>query len=90
MRVGRSCDADTVVSNIERLVSERGAPEHLRMDNGPELVAWALRDCWTRCCLLARAARMPPIWRSTCGGFASRTCIRCRRRSRRSIASATI
>ncbi len=37
MRVGRSCDADTVVSVIEHLVAERGAPEHLRMDNGPEL-----------------------------------------------------
>ncbi len=47
MRVGRSCDADTVVSVIERLVAERGAPEHLRMDNGPELLAWALRD-WCR------------------------------------------
>ena len=29
------------------LVAERGAPEHLRMDNGPELIAWALRD-WCR------------------------------------------
>jgi transposase InsO family protein len=47
MRVGRSCDADAVVAVIEALVAERGAPEHLRMDNGPELVAWALRD-WCR------------------------------------------
>ena len=47
MRVGRSCDAETVVSVIERLIAERGAPEHLRMDNGPELLAWALRD-WCR------------------------------------------
>ena len=30
-----------------RLVAERGAPGHLRMDNGPELIAWALRD-WCR------------------------------------------
>ena len=35
MRVGRSCDADTVVSVIERIV-ERRAPEHLRMDIHPE------------------------------------------------------
>jgi len=47
MRVGRSCDADQVVGVIEDLVAERGAPAHLRMDNGPELIAWALRD-WCR------------------------------------------
>ena len=47
MRVGRSCDADQVVAVIESLVSDRGAPGHLRMDNGPELIAWALRD-WCR------------------------------------------
>jgi putative transposase len=47
MRVGRSCDADQLVAVIEGLVSERGAPGYLRMDNGPELIAWALRD-WCR------------------------------------------
>ncbi len=47
MRVGRTCNADEVVAVIEALVAERGAPGHLRMDNGPELVAWALRD-WCR------------------------------------------
>jgi putative transposase len=47
MRVGRTCTADDVVGEIERLVAERGAPTHLRMDNGPELVAWALQE-WCR------------------------------------------
>ncbi len=47
MDVARSMGADQVVEVIERLVTERGAPLHLRMDNGPELVAWALRD-WCR------------------------------------------
>lgn len=47
MEVNRSMTADQLVSVIERLVAERGAPEHLRMDNGPELLAWALRD-WCR------------------------------------------
>ena len=47
MRVGRTCCADEVVAVIEGLVVARGAPGHLRMDNGPELVAWALRD-WCR------------------------------------------
>ncbi len=47
MRVGRTCTADDVVATIEALVAERGAPAHLRMDNGPEMIAWALRD-WCR------------------------------------------
>ena len=47
MDVDRSMGADQVVSCIERLVGERGAPGYLRMDNGPELIAWTLRD-WCR------------------------------------------
>ena len=42
-----SIDADGVVATIERLVAARGSPAHLRMDNGPELTAEALRD-WCR------------------------------------------
>ena len=38
--------ADGVVA-VERLVAQRGAPAHLRMDNGPELASVALRD-WCR------------------------------------------
>ena len=44
MHVDRSIDADTVVALLEGLVAERGAPEHLRMDNGPEMTAHALVD----------------------------------------------
>ncbi len=47
MEVNRPRGADDLVSVIERLVAERGAPEFLRMDNGSELAAWALRD-WCR------------------------------------------
>jgi len=47
MEVGRSMGADGVVACLERLVTQRGAPKHLRMDNGPALIAWALRD-WCR------------------------------------------
>jgi putative transposase len=50
MMVERSIDAETVVTTLERLCGERGAPELLRMDNGPEMTAHALRD-W---CLLAK------------------------------------
>jgi hypothetical protein len=43
MLVARGIDADMVVATLDRLVAERGAPEHLRMDNGPEMTAHALR-----------------------------------------------
>ena len=42
MLVARSIDTDMVVATLERLVAERGAPELLRMDNGPEMTAHAL------------------------------------------------
>jgi putative transposase len=44
MLVARSIDADTVVATLERLCGERGAPELLRMDNGPEMTAHTLQD----------------------------------------------
>jgi putative transposase len=47
MRVARTCTADDLVEVLSALVVVRGAPEHVRMDNGPELLAWALRD-WCR------------------------------------------
>ena len=47
IHAARSIDADSVVATIEQLVASRGAPAHLRMDNGPELTAAALRD-WCR------------------------------------------
>jgi len=47
MRVGRSCDADQVVTELERIVADRGAPGYLRCDNGPEFIAAALQD-WCR------------------------------------------
>ncbi len=45
--VARSSTADDLVEISERLVAERGAPTYVRMDNGPELTAWALRE-WCR------------------------------------------
>jgi putative transposase len=45
--VARSCDADGVLSVLDRLACEHGAPEFLRMDNGPEMIAAALKD-WCR------------------------------------------
>jgi putative transposase len=50
MLAERSIDADRTVEVLERLCGERGAPEYLRMDNGPEMTAHALSD-W---CVLSR------------------------------------
>ncbi len=47
MDVDRSITADQVVDTIEELTRQRGVPGYLRMDNGPEMCAWALRD-WCR------------------------------------------
>ena len=43
-RIGRSCTSEDLVQVLEDLVLDRGAPGHIRCDNGPELIAWALRD----------------------------------------------
>jgi len=45
--VRRSITADDTVEVLDRLAARRGTPEFLRMDNGPELTANALRD-WCR------------------------------------------
>ncbi len=47
MLVARSIDAETVVGSLQRLCGERGSPELLRCDNGPEMTAHALRDWCT-------------------------------------------
>jgi transposase InsO family protein len=47
MRVGRRCTADDLVDELDRLVAIYGPPSGLRCDNGPELIAWTLRD-WCR------------------------------------------
>ena len=47
MDVDRSITGDDVVACLDRLVAQRGTPGFIRMDNGPELIAWVLRD-WCR------------------------------------------
>ena len=44
IRVARTCTGDDLVEELAQLVAQRGAPTYLRADNGPELIAWALRD----------------------------------------------
>ena len=49
IEVGRSFRSERVCSVLEALISVRGAPGALRMDNGPEFVALALRGlCYRR------------------------------------------
>jgi transposase InsO family protein len=47
MHVGRSITAEQTVTVLQALVAERGCPENVRCDNGPELTAHALRDWCT-------------------------------------------
>ena len=47
IEVGKSFRSERVCEVLERLIQERGTPEALRMDNGPEFVALALRGL---CC----------------------------------------
>ena len=47
IEVARNIDADGVVSCLERIAAERGAPMYLRFDNGPEFIANAVAD-WCR------------------------------------------
>lgn len=42
--VGGSIRSGRVIEVLARLVAARGAPAHLRSDNGPEFIAQALRD----------------------------------------------
>ncbi len=47
MRVGRGCTAEELITELEVLVAAYGPPSFLRADNGPELIADALRE-WCR------------------------------------------
>jgi putative transposase len=44
MHTARSITADQTVAVFEQLVATRGAPTHIRCDNGPEMTAHALID----------------------------------------------
>jgi putative transposase len=45
--VDRSIDADKVVVTLDKIAGVRGAPAHVRFDNGPEFIARAVAD-WCR------------------------------------------
>ena len=45
--VDRSIDAEGVISALDGIVAERGAPVYIRMDNGYEFISHAL-ECWAK------------------------------------------
>jgi transposase InsO family protein len=48
LEVRRSVTAEVVQGELMRLFRERGVPEHIRSDNGPEFIERALRDWLVR------------------------------------------
>jgi putative transposase len=44
IEVARSIDADRLVATLDRLIARRPPPAFIRMDNGPEMTANAIRD----------------------------------------------
>ena len=48
MLVGRSLGAKEVIGALAKAASQRGMPEHLRSDNGPEFIAEAVRRWLTQ------------------------------------------
>ena len=43
IRVERSIDSHKVIETLDRLVAQRGVPDHIRSDNGPEFIAEAVQ-----------------------------------------------
>jgi putative transposase len=48
IRVERRLTADEVIETLAQLFAQRGAPEYVRSDNGPELIAQALQSWLAR------------------------------------------
>jgi putative transposase len=48
LEVEHSITADDVIATLERLIEQRGPPEFIRSDNGPEFVAQKLKE-WIKC-----------------------------------------
>ena len=43
IRVGRRLNSRDVIDTLAEVMVQRGVPEHIRSDNGPEFIAWRLR-----------------------------------------------
>ncbi len=51
IEVARSFTARDVIMTLQYLLAVRGAPEHLRSDNGPEFVAKEIQEWLGRACV---------------------------------------
>ena len=51
IEVARSFTARDVIMTLQYLFAVRGAPEHLRSDNGPEFVAKEIQEWLARACV---------------------------------------
>jgi transposase InsO family protein len=48
LEVGYQMTSEGVIDCVAKLIAERGAPKHIRSDNGPEFIANALRDWFSK------------------------------------------
>ncbi len=44
LRAGWSMRSQDVISNLEEAIAMYGTPEHIRSDNGPEFISYAIQD----------------------------------------------
>lgn len=47
LKVDRSITSEDVIDTLAELFAMRGVPKHIRSDNGPEFIAWAIQR-WTK------------------------------------------
>lgn len=64
IKVGRSITAEQTVAALQALVAQRGCPENVRCDNGPELTAHALRDWCTSTSVTTRYIQPGAPWQN--------------------------
>lgn len=96
-RAARSFTADATIAVLDELATTLGRrPEHVRMDNGPELTAYALQD-WCRFTATSPACIDPgsPRQNGVCESFSGRlrdeflVCEQCQGSSRNSRSAAS-
>ena len=76
IEVARSFTTRDVIMTLQYLFAVRGAPEHLRSDNGPEFVAKEIQCGWrgrvfARSTSRRRARGKTATWRASMAGFAT-------------------
>ena len=65
--VGRRLPAQEVIATLERVFAERGKPEYLRSDNGPEFIAKAIQRWLVACQVTAYYIEPASPWQNAYG-----------------------